>query len=131
MKLSNFITERLKITSKTKSADILKPTTRQELLSLIDEELEKQGPDADLNHIDTSGIDDMQYLFHNTKIRNIKIDKWDVSNVIYMSAMFTGCTEFNCDLSNWDVSKVKSHEDMFKLCTKMKKHPEFQPNFKN
>lgn len=40
-----------------------KPTTKDELSSLIWEELKKQGPDADLNHIDVSEITDMSYLF--------------------------------------------------------------------
>ena len=51
-----------------------KPTTKDELSSLIGEELNRQGPDADLNHIDTSLITDMSELFEGCNIRNIKID---------------------------------------------------------
>ena len=48
----------------------------------------------------------MKMLFLNLNIRNIKIDKWDVSNVWTMESMFGGCKEFNCDLSEWNVSNV-------------------------
>ena len=62
----------------------IKPTTKAELMAIIEIELKQQGPDADLNHIDTSEITDMKELFVNLKIRNIKIDKWDVGNVTNM-----------------------------------------------
>lgn len=48
----------LHIIPTTKSAK-LKPTTRDELRKIIETELERQGPYADLNFIDTSEIDDM------------------------------------------------------------------------
>ena len=78
MKLTTFINdslinERLHIGNNTKSARI-KPTTRDELKSIIVNELEHQGPDADLNFIDTSEITDMSTLFQYAKIGNIKID---------------------------------------------------------
>ena len=50
------------ITSKTKSLR-LQPTSKDELRSIIEQELELQGPDADLNHIDMSLITDMSMLF--------------------------------------------------------------------
>ena len=74
MSLSTFITERLKITSNSKSAT-LTPKSKDELRSFIEQELKQQGPDADLNHIDTSEIIDMSYLFEDLCIRNIKIDE--------------------------------------------------------
>lgn len=92
--------------------------SRKELRHLIEQELERQGPDADLNHIDTSGIKDMKMLFMNLDIRNIKIDQWNVSNVWTMEDMFGGCKEFNCDLSRWDVSNVITAGYMFYDCSK-------------
>ena len=144
MSLSKFITERLKITSNSKSANMLKPKTRDELISLIGEELERQGPDADLNFIDTSDITDMSYLFEKLDIRNIKIDQWntsnvtkmhctflncnefvgdgletwDTSNVTDMISMFAGCKNLNTDLSGWDVSNVTDMISMFAGCKK-------------
>jgi len=105
----------IRITSKTKSATVT-PKSKDELHSLIEQELEQQGTDADLNFIDTSLIEDMSSLFNKLKPRNIKIDAWDVSNVTDMSYMFYGCTEFNSDLSHWDVSNVMWMSNMFYCC---------------
>jgi surface protein len=143
MSLQNFVSERLKITSNTKSATI-RPNTRKELRVLIEQELERQGPDADLNFIDTSEITDMSYLFENLTIRNIKINKWntfkvtnmhgtflhcsefvgsgfetwDISNVTNMVSMFAGCKKLNPDLSEWDVTNVTDMISMFSGCKK-------------
>ena len=109
MSLQNYITERLNITSNTRSA--LRPTSKEQLEALIKQELEQQGPNVDLNHIDVSGIDNMYELFYRinkeTKVGNIKIDQWDVSNVLDMEYMFHGCYDFNADLSKWDTRNVK------------------------
>ena len=116
MSLQNYITERLKITSNSKSATP-RPTSKNELELLIQQGLKEQGPDADLNFIDTSLITDMSSLFANyATIRNIKIDEWDVSNVTNMEHMFSLCEKFNCDLSRWDVSNVTNMKYMFYSC---------------
>ena len=78
----------------------LHPTTKEELRAIIEQELKRQGADADLNHIDVSGVTDMSFLFdgldvRNIKIRNIKIDKWDTSNVTNKQYMLCGATSFN------------------------------------
>ena len=109
----------LHITHTTKSAKV-RPTTRDKLRSIIEQELKRQGPDADLNFIDTSEIDDMPFLFYHTKARNIKIDEWNVSNVTNMANMFDGCKDFNCDLSDWNVSNVKTMSSMFFGCSEFK-----------
>lgn len=122
MKLSTFIndsliTERLKITSNTQSYRPV-PASKDELISIIKDELESQGPDADLNHIDTYKVTDMSYLFANKNIGNIKIDKWNVSNVTNMSHMFNLCYKFNSDLSDWNTRNVTSMYSMFSDCDK-------------
>ena len=113
------ITERLHIGDNTQSVK-LKPKNKKELQSIIKEEVEQQGPDADLNHIDVSEIDNMYELFHRinkkTPVGNIKIDKWDASNVTDMESMFADCTKFNADLSKWDVSNVMDMQNMFIAC---------------
>ena len=107
------------ITSNSKSLSV-RPTSKAELRSLIKQELQHQGPDADLNFIDTSKITDMSNLFFGfIDIQNIKIDQWDVSNVRDMSYMFMYCNNFNCDLSHWDVSNVKNMNFMFAHCYKL------------
>ena len=70
----------LHITSTSKTANV-RPKTKDELRSLIEQELKCQGPHADLNFIDTSLITDMSSLFMRLYIRNIKIGKWYTSNV--------------------------------------------------
>lgn len=106
------------ITSHTKSLQI-RPTSKAELRSLIKQELQRQGPDADLNFIDTSKITDMSNLFWSLNLRKIKIEWWNVSNVTNMSGMFSFCYDFNCDLSHWDVSNVKNMNYMFAHCYKL------------
>ena len=117
MSLKQYINERLHISSNTKTVRI-KLSTKAELRSIIEQELKHQGPDADLNFIDVSGITDMSRLFTQLDIGNIKIDNWDTSNVKNMESMFENCLEFNCDLSGWDVRKVKTHFDAFDVCKK-------------
>ena len=115
------VVERLHINNSTKPVRT-RPQTKDDLINLIIDELEHQGPDANLNHIDVSVITDMRGLFHyvNKKITvgNIKIDKWDVSNVTNMEFMFQDCEYFNADLRNWDVSKVESMQGAFTACRK-------------
>ena len=112
------VTERLKITSNTKSLRV-QPTSAGELRSIIEQELEQQGPDADLNFIDTSEITDMTGLFKWLDIRNIKIDEWNTSKVTTMQGMFAGCENFKGEgLENWDVSNVTKMVYMFDGCIK-------------
>lgn len=105
----------LHITSTTKSTKI-RPKTKDELRSIIEQELKHQGINADLNHIDVSEITDMSWLFNELGPGSIKIDKWDVFNVTNMSWMFSFCKKFNADLSSWDVSKVNNMQSMFLGC---------------
>lgn len=116
----------LRITHNTRSANtLLRPITKNELREFIKVELERQGPDADLNDIDTSLITDMSFLFcgPDIYIRKIKINKWDVSNVTDMKYMFTFCDDFNCDLGGWNVSNVENMEHMFDFCCSLRNLP--------
>ena len=76
----------------------------EHLQSLIHQEMEKNGPNCDLNHINVSNIVDMSYLFKYSSF-NGDISKWDVSNVTNMYAMFS-YSQFNGDISKWDVSNA-------------------------
>lgn len=108
------------ITSTTKSARV-RPKSKDELRSIIKNELKQQGPDADLNFIDTSLITDMDMLFYKINkeipVGNIKIDRWNVSNVVNMRGMFYGCDECNTDISMWDISNVTHMGLMFVGCS--------------
>ena len=87
------------------------PTNRKELLTIIRDRISKEGPDCDLNDIDTSLVTDMSGLFFNLKF-NGNISNWDTSNVKDMSDMFYG-VKFNPDISNWNVSNVENMCRMF------------------
>ena len=103
-KITNYITERLKLTSKTKlNYYTCQPKSKKELKQIIATRLDKD-PNADLNDIDVSLITDFDF--------NGDISKWDVSNVTNMEHMFSG-TKFTGDISNWDVRNVKKFDFMF------------------
>ena len=66
------------------------PETKEELKSIIKEQIKKEGNNCDLNDIYTGNITDMSDLFKYSHF-NGDISKWDVSNVKDMSSMFIDC----------------------------------------
>ena len=121
--LNQYVIERLKI---NKDIGPIKynyqPKDYNELRSLLEQLLEERGPNADLNDIDVSQVttfynkDNDIGLFEKLDPHNIKIDKWDVSNVKSMGFMFYECKNFNCNLSKWNVRNVKNMRSMFYEC---------------
>ena len=102
----------------------LHPENREELQDMIIAAIEKDGPEADLNHIDVSGVDNMNSLFSSyhggdkykrelLRSFNGDISEWDVSNVKDMSGMFCGAKKFNQDISRWEVGSVTNMNGMF------------------
>ena len=77
------------------------PQTKRELEDLVND------LSINLGDIDTSKITDMSWLFSYTSRTDFSgIEKWDVSNVENMYAMFEEATSFNADISKWDVSDI-------------------------
>lgn len=85
--------------------------TDKTIRQLVSNEIRKQGPHADLNHIDVSRVTDMSWMFRESKF-NGGISDWDVSNVTDMRSMFQG-SAFNSEIGNWNDSSVTDMEDMF------------------
>lgn len=89
----------------------IKPATKNELLSMINQEISKYGVKCDLNHIDVSCVEDMNNLFDGSKF-NGNISQWDVSHVKSMKNMFS-VSVFNGDISKWNTSSVTDMNGMF------------------
>ena len=119
-KIKEYITERLKISSDIKIDYNYFPQTKEELQKIIIKLLDERGPNADLNDIDVSQVNDMSGLFNQTVIKqdihNIDISRWDVSQCKNMSWMFSNQDNFNSDLSQWDVSRCENMTGMFEDC---------------
>ena len=111
--LIDHINEALKIGKNLSkfSAYSCQPKTKNELVKIINDRISENGPNCDLNDIDTSLITDMYKLFYRSTF-NGDISKWDVSNVESMADMFNK-SRFKGDISNWDVSNVKYMTWMF------------------
>ena len=68
-KINKYIQERLHINKDTGNHHYnYHPTTRDELLELVNKLIEERGNDTDLNDIDTSEITDMSFMFTNTPL---------------------------------------------------------------
>ena len=97
-----------------------KPTSKKELSDIIKIRIKKEGNNCNLNDIDTSLIDDMSYIFYDSKF-NGNISKWNVSKAENMSLMFS-YSKFNGDISKWDVSKVKYMDYVIKTIYFIENH---------
>ena len=82
----------------------LKPDNKRDLIGIIEKSYQSEGFNVDLNFIDTAYIEDMSYLFKNSKF-NGDISNWDTSNVNSMKNIFSRAS-FSGDISNWDLSSI-------------------------
>ena len=103
-----------------------KPKDWYYLIKLLERMVEVRGDEGDFNDIDTSEIEEMNFLFTNKTTFNGDISGWDVSNVKNMEDMFFGAKSFNQDISNWKIYEVDDFF-MFKNCPIQ---DEFKPNKK-
>ena len=113
------------------------PKSRDELLDIIYQRLQRNIEHPYFLDIDTSQVDDMSYLFSNegnswdsreeasldlSKIKVLNLSTWNTSNVKSMYRMFYNCKGLtSVDLSSFDTSNVTHMGDMFSNCWKLKK----------
>ena len=115
--INQYVTEKLKINKnilKVGTKHTLFPESKNELIKMIKEEINRNGNKCSLNHIDVSKITDTSYLFSLSSFNKFDgdISEWNVSNVEDMRCMFHE-TDFNGDISGWDVSSVSDMDYMF------------------
>ena len=105
--LKQHINEALKIGKNLSewSSYSCQPTTKKELIEIIHDRIGREGPNCDLNDIDLYLIDDMSYLFRESKF-NGDISRWNTSNATNMRYMFA-FSEFICVIFNFNVFKVE------------------------
>ena len=85
--LKQYLNEALVSRKVTKQLHTLFPKTKDELKSMIENEIKRNGNNCDLNHIDVSNVNNMNSMFRESKF-NGDISNWDVSNVTDMNYMF-------------------------------------------
>lgn len=99
----------------------IKPKNLEHLIKIIKNEIDDNGYDCDLNHIDVSKITDFTDLFRKNKYYEEislgdfcgDISGWDMSSAVYTQGMFMDSV-FDGDISKWNMSKVKQAIDMFR-----------------
>ena len=83
---------------------MIKVSSREQLIDIIQERINKYGNNCDLNDLDISLVTHLNYLFYLFPEFNGNISNWNTSNIIDFSFMFYKC-KFNQDISNWKFSK--------------------------
>ena len=87
-------------------------TTNYDLIECVIHEVDKYGIDANLNHIDVSGVTDFSRVFEYSKF-NGDISEWDVSHGETFTEMFSN-SEFNGNIMKWDMSSAVYLTGMFR-----------------
>ncbi|MHA1791113.1 MAG: BspA family leucine-rich repeat surface protein [Promethearchaeota archaeon] len=69
--------------------------------------------DQDISSWDTSSVTDMEHMFDYAGVFNQPIGTWDTSSVTNMCFMFRRASSFNQNISSWNVSSVRYMTSMF------------------
>ena len=62
--------------------------------------------EVDLTNVDTSNVEDMNWMFYEAESFNQDIGSWDTSNVENMHGMFDRASSFNQDIGGWCVEQI-------------------------
>ena len=81
------------------------------LITAVRHEIEQYGPLCCLNHLDVSGVSNMNGIFRDS-VFNGNISSWDVSNVFTMTSMFEN-SRFNGDISKWTTPRLVEASYLF------------------
>ena len=125
LSINNFISEKLKIGSKSKVEKQefkYHPNTCFELMEIIGKRIKEEHDNIDFNDIDTSNIEIMEGIFaYQSKLTNIDISAWNVSGVKSMMEMFVGCKSLESigDISDWKINRLVDITGMFYGCDKL------------
>jgi hypothetical protein len=99
--------------------NLIPVSSKSELVNIIKKSIDKIGISGNYNWIDTSGVDDMSWIFsndstftHNIGYFNGDISLWDMSNVKIANGMCCD-SALTCDVSKWDVSNLREAAYMF------------------
>ncbi len=71
----------------------------------------------DSNHIVTTKLTNLSWLFKNNITFNGEVSSWDTEKVTNMSSMFQWATSFNQPILNWNTNKVDNISNMFNWAT--------------
>jgi surface protein len=96
--------------------------SNQELRSAVGKYAEYNPDDAEsfattygwpIGRWNVSNVVNFSHVFSHSKSFNESIGSWDVSNSISMQWMFRHATNFNQDISSWDTTNVTQMDAMF------------------
>lgn len=87
------------------------PENYLQLHALVREVIARDGAQCDLNWIDLSRVDSLNFVFQGTAF-NGDISRWNTSHIGTMQALFKGCP-FDGDISQWNMANVRMVENMF------------------
>lgn len=82
------------------------------LKQLVAQHMAMHGPHCSLNHIDVSGIENMDGVFKGS-VFDGDISEWNTAEVYSAGSMFEDSV-FNGDISQWDMGRLRFAVNMFK-----------------
>jgi len=88
--------------------------TDKTIHKIVKIQIKNFGRNVDLNHVDTSDVTNMDYLFFRQGF-NGDVSRWDVRKVVSLNCTFYG-SPFNGDLSRWNLCSLKRANYTFKYC---------------